>query len=108
MPALPALRAPDLPVVGTVPVVKPAAACGGPVAMWATSATTGSPYQRGLITESAEGLSATQAPCPGPSDAVQYADEAAIGRAVAAAVKRTPEDVKQAVSAARWGSVREY
>ena len=40
---------PDLPVIGTVPAIKPAAAGGGPVAIWATPATTGSPYQRGLI-----------------------------------------------------------
>ncbi|MYX41297.1 glutamate racemase, partial [Streptomyces sp. SID89] len=50
--ALTALRdllEPDLPVVGTVPAIKPAAAGGGPVAIWATPATTGSPYQRNLI-----------------------------------------------------------
>lgn len=36
--ALPALRArlePTLPVIGTVPAIKPAAAGGGPVAIWA-------------------------------------------------------------------------
>ncbi len=52
--ALPALRAelePGIPVIGTVPAIKPAAAGGGPVAIWATPATTGSPYQRGLIRE---------------------------------------------------------
>ncbi|MFD5642140.1 glutamate racemase [Streptomyces anulatus] len=50
--ALPALRAelePALPVIGTVPAIKPAAAGGGSVAIWATPATTGSPYQRELI-----------------------------------------------------------
>ncbi|MYW27885.1 glutamate racemase, partial [Streptomyces sp. SID2119] len=39
--ALPALRAalePALPVIGTVPAIKPAAAGGGPVAIWATPA----------------------------------------------------------------------
>lgn len=37
--ALAALRAelePELPVIGTVPAIKPAAATGGPVAIWAT------------------------------------------------------------------------
>ncbi|WP_309031185.1 glutamate racemase, partial [Streptomyces alfalfae] len=50
--ALPALRArlePGIPVIGTVPAIKPAAAGGGRVAIWATPATTGSPYQRDLI-----------------------------------------------------------
>ncbi|WP_203645914.1 aspartate/glutamate racemase family protein, partial [Streptomyces sp. SID14478] len=45
--ALPAVRArlePEIPVIGTVPAIKPAAAGGGPLAIWATPATTGSPY----------------------------------------------------------------
>ncbi|HEV7624941.1 MAG TPA: aspartate/glutamate racemase family protein, partial [Streptomyces sp.] len=50
--ALPALREqlePGVPVIGTVPAVKPAARAGGPVAIWATPATSGSPYQARLI-----------------------------------------------------------
>lgn len=85
--ALPALRAelePTLPVIGTVPAIKPAAAGGGPVAIWATPATTGSPYQRGLIQEFASSAQVTEVPCPGLADAVENADEAAIDRAVAA------------------------
>ena len=98
--ALPALRArlePDLPVIGTVPAIKPAASGGGPVAVWATPATTGSPYQRGLIEEFAHGLAVTEVPCPGLSDAVENADEAAIAHAVAAAAKRTPDDARAIV-----------
>lgn len=98
--ALPALRArfePGLPVIGTVPAVKQAAAGGGPIAIWATPATTGSPYQRRLINEFADGLSVTEVSCPGLSDAIEYADEAAIGLAVAAAAKRTPNDVTAVV-----------
>lgn len=98
--ALPALRArlgADLPVIGTVPAIKPAAAGGGPVAVWATPATTGSPYQRGLIEEFAADVRVTEVPCPGLSDAVECADEAAIGRAVAAAAARTPDEVKAVV-----------
>jgi glutamate racemase len=86
--ALPALRAelePGLPVIGTVPAIKPAAAEGGPVAVWATPATTGSPYQRGLIGDFADGVMTTEVPCPGLADAVQRADEAEIDAAVAAA-----------------------
>ncbi|MFG2532123.1 glutamate racemase [Streptomyces sp. NPDC048516] len=98
--ALPALRArlgPDLPVIGTVPAVKPAAAGGGPFAVWATPATTGSPYQRGLIKEFAADASVTEVPCPGLADAVECADEAAIGRAVAAAAERTPDEARAVV-----------
>ncbi|MGW7272629.1 glutamate racemase [Streptomyces sp. NPDC054864] len=98
--ALPALRArfePDLPIIGTVPAIKPAAAGGGPIAIWATPATTGSPYQRGLIEEFAGGVGVTEVPCPGLADAVQSADEAAIDRAVAAAAALTPRDVRAVV-----------
>ncbi|MFJ3709881.1 glutamate racemase [Streptomyces sp. NPDC090053] len=95
--ALPALRAelePDIPVIGTVPAIKPAAADGGAVAIWATPATTGSAYQHGLIREFASGADVTEVPCPGLADAVQYADEDAIDRAVAAAAALTPPGVR--------------
>lgn len=98
--ALPALRArlePGVPVIGTVPAIKPAAAGGGPVAIWATPATTGSPYQRNLIDEFAGGAPVTEVPCPGLADAVEHADEAAITAAVAAAAALTPDDVTTVV-----------
>jgi glutamate racemase len=98
--ALPALRAefePRLPVVGTVPAIKPAAASGGPVAIWATPATTGSAYQRGLIADFAAGADVTEVPCPGLADAVQHADEPGIEAAVAAAAARTPAGVAAVV-----------
>ncbi|MFE2935440.1 glutamate racemase [Streptomyces sp. NPDC059278] len=98
--ALPALRAElesTLPVIGTVPAIKPSVAGGGPVAIWATPATTGSPYQRGLIREFAGSVAVTEVPCPGLADAVQHADEAAIDLAIAAAAARTPRDVRAVV-----------
>ncbi|MFJ8005343.1 glutamate racemase [Streptomyces fagopyri] len=98
--ALPALRArlePDVPVIGTVPAIKPAAAGGGPVAIWATPATTGSPYQRGLIREFAEGVAVTEVPCPGLADAVEHGDQAGIDAAIAAAAALTPGDVRAVV-----------
>ncbi|MET8409530.1 aspartate/glutamate racemase family protein [Streptomyces sp. NPDC005195] len=98
--ALPALRArlePDVPVIGTVPAIKPAAAEGGPVAIWATPATTGSPYQRGLIREFAEGVAVTEVSCPGLADAVEHGDQAAIDAAIASAAARTPDDVRAVV-----------
>ncbi|MEV8531693.1 aspartate/glutamate racemase family protein [Streptomyces sp. NPDC051211] len=98
--ALDALRAelePRIPVIGTVPAIKPAAAGGGRVAIWATPATTGSPYQRGLIRDFAAGAHVTEVPCPGLADAVQWADEEAIARTVAAAAALTPPDVTDVV-----------
>ncbi|AZK92806.1 glutamate racemase [Streptomyces tsukubensis] len=98
--ALPAIRAelePAVPVIGTVPAIKPAAAGGGSVAIWATPATTGSPYQRGLIRDFAGGAAVTEVPCPGLADAVQWADGPGIERAVAAAAALTPGDVTDIV-----------
>ncbi|MFF7178641.1 aspartate/glutamate racemase family protein [Streptomyces sp. NPDC008121] len=94
--ALPAIRAelePRIPVIGTVPAIKPAASNGGKVAIWATPATTGSPYQSGLIREFAEGAEVTEVPCPGLADAVESADPVAVERAVAAAAALTPRGV---------------
>lgn len=98
--ALPALRAelePRIPVIGTVPAIKPAAVGGGKVAIWATPATTGSPYQRGLIRDFANGAEVTEVPCPGLADAVEHADTDAVRRAVAAAAALTPPDVRAVV-----------
>ncbi|MEU1348617.1 glutamate racemase [Streptomyces sp. NPDC005775] len=98
--ALAALRAelePALPVIGTVPAIKPAAAAGGPVAIWATPLTTGSPYQRGLIRDFAGSAAVTEVPCPGLADAVEYADEAGIDKALSAAAALTPPDVQAVV-----------
>lgn len=98
--SLPTLRAalePGIPVIGTVPAIKPAAAAGGRVAIWATPATTGSPYQRGLIGEFAAGAQVTEVPCPGLADAVETADDDAVTAAVAAAAALTPADVTDVV-----------
>lgn len=98
--ALPALRAelePALPVIGTVPAIKPAAAGGGSVAIWATPATTGSPYQRELIGDFGGSAEVTEVPCPGLADALEHGDEAGIDRAVAAAAALTPPDVRAVV-----------
>ncbi|MFB7593753.1 glutamate racemase [Streptomyces sp. NPDC056160] len=88
---------PGLPVIGTVPAIKPAAAGGGPVAIWATPATTGSPYQRNLIRDFADGVPVTEVPCWGLAEAVEHADQAAIDEAVTAAAALTPEDVTTVV-----------
>jgi len=91
--ALEALRAefePDIPVIGTVPAIKPAAAAHGNVAIWATVATTASDYQRRLIAEFGGTAVVTPVACAGLADAVDAGDEAATAAAVAAAADRTP------------------
>ncbi|MEU9086125.1 aspartate/glutamate racemase family protein [Streptomyces sp. NPDC048357] len=98
--ALDTLRAelePAIPVIGTVPAIKPAAVAGGRVAIWATPATTGSSYQRGLIRDFADGVRVTEVPCPGLADAVEGADDAAVAATVAAAAALTPADVTDVV-----------
>jgi glutamate racemase len=88
---------PDLPVVGTVPAIKPAAAGGEAVAIWATVATTGSPYQQNLIRQFADGVRVTEVACPGLADAIEAADQEAITAAVAAAASLTPTDARAVV-----------
>jgi glutamate racemase len=88
-----------IPVIGTVPAIKPAAAAAladasGPVAIWATPATTGSAYQRGLIQEFGAGVDVVEIPCPGLADAVERADRSAIDEAVAVAAAATPEHTR--------------
>lgn len=98
--ALPAVKAalePEIPVIGTVPAVKTAVATGGPVAIWATPATTGSSYQTALIDQHAAGVQVTEIACPGLADAVQRADPSAIHEAVADASRRTPRGVTDVV-----------
>ncbi|MFD7100105.1 glutamate racemase [Streptomyces xanthophaeus] len=91
--ALPAVKAalqPAIPVIGTVPAVKTAVATGGPVAIWATPATTGSTYQTAMIRRHASAVQVTEIACPELADAVQHADASAIHEAVADASRRTP------------------
>ncbi|HUD78769.1 MAG TPA: aspartate/glutamate racemase family protein [Streptosporangiaceae bacterium] len=91
--ALDALRAefePAIPVIGTVPAIKPAAAAHSVIAIWATVATTASAYQRRLIAEFGGSAQVTAVACPGLADAVDAGDERAAAAAVAAAAARTP------------------
>jgi glutamate racemase len=93
--ALGALRAefePAIPIVGTVPAIKPAAAHCDSVAIWATAATTASAYQRQLIADFAGSAQVTAIACPGLADAVDAGDEAGTRGAVADAAARTPAD----------------
>jgi glutamate racemase len=88
---------PALPVIGTVPAIKPAAAAGEPAAIWATAATTGSAYQRGLIEQFAAGVPVAEVACPGLADAVHAGDVDGIAAAVASAASRTPPGTRAVV-----------
>ena len=93
--AIEALRAefePAIPIVGTVPAIKPAAAVAESVAIWATVATTASAYQRQLIADFAGGARVTAIACPGLADAVDAGDEEGTRAAVADGASRTPAD----------------
>ncbi|TDC71241.1 glutamate racemase [Streptomyces hainanensis] len=98
--ALPELRAelePAVPVVGTVPAIKPAAASGRPLAVWATRAATESEYQRDLLRRYAAGVPAVGVPCHGLADAVERADDEAVEVAVKAAAALTPPETRTVV-----------
>jgi glutamate racemase len=98
--ALDALRSqfePRIPVVGTVPAIKPAAAARQPIAIWATAATTGSAYQHALIAQFAASVAVTEVPCPGLADAINAGDEEATAAAVSVAAARTPSQVSAVV-----------
>src|SRR6478609_4046051 len=74
---LEALRAelePDVPVVGTVPAIRPAAAAGGPVAVWATAATTSSAYLRGLVDAFASDVETHAVAALGLAEAIESGD----------------------------------
>lgn len=91
--ALGALRAefePGIPVVGTVPAIKPAAACSDVVTIWATVATTGSRYQRQLIADFAASAQVTEVACPGLAEAIDAGNGDATQSAVTAAAASTP------------------
>ncbi|WP_304451312.1 glutamate racemase [Nocardiopsis sp. YSL2] len=92
--ALDALRAefePRVPVIGTVPAIKPAAAAGGPIAVWSTVATTRSRYQRRLVETFAAGVEVTAVACVGLAEAVESADPRTIAEAVDEAAALTPD-----------------
>ena len=98
--ALEPLRAefePDIPVIGTVPAIKPAAAACARVAIWATVATTNSAYQCRLIAEFGGSAQVTAVACPGLADAVDVGDEAATAAAIAAGAAQTPADCQAIV-----------
>ncbi|HET8594009.1 MAG TPA: aspartate/glutamate racemase family protein [Intrasporangium sp.] len=90
---LEALRAelePDIPVIGTVPAIRPAALTGGPVAVWATLATTESDYLRGLVDAFAADIETHAVAALGLAEAIEAADAQAVRECIRSAVEATP------------------
>ncbi len=85
-----AMVGPQVPVIGTVPAIKPAAAACRKVAVWATAATTASAYQADLIARFAGDAEVTGVACHGLADAIDRGDLPAITAAIADAAARTP------------------
>ena len=91
---------PDLPIVGTVPAIKPAVAGGGPVAVWATMTTASSWYiQTELIMPYAQpaGVEVHPISCTGLAEAIEHGDEPAYTRLVKKAAAETPAGVRAVV-----------
>ncbi|GAA5044085.1 glutamate racemase [Nocardia callitridis] len=88
---------PGVPVVGTVPAIKPAAAACKSVAVWATAATTASSYQANLIAEFGAEAEIVGIACHGLADAIDRGDLAAAHAAIDKAAERTPAGVQGVV-----------
>lgn len=84
---------PRVPVIGTVPAIKPAAAACDSVAVWATAATTASRYQAELIERFGNGSSVVGVACHGLAEAIDRGEREVAREAIASAVEQTPGDV---------------
>ncbi|MGO4615705.1 glutamate racemase [Nocardia sp. 2YAB30] len=86
-----------VPVIGTVPAIKPAAAVCRSVAVWATAATTASRYQADLIAKFGGDANVVGVACHGLADAIDRGDLAAAHAAITSAAEQTPRDVQGVV-----------
>jgi len=88
---------PAIPVIGTVPAIKPAAASCASVAIWATAATTASKYQADLVARFAGGVDVVGVACHGLADAIDAGDLAGAAAAITLAAESTPPPVRGVV-----------
>lgn len=88
---------PGVPVIGTVPAIKPAAAVCNSVAVWATAATTASSYQAELIAEFGGEAKVAGIACHGLAEAIDRGDLVAAHDSIARAAEQTPDDVEGVV-----------
>ncbi len=83
-----------VPVIGTVPAIKPAAAACSKVAVWATAATTASRYQADLIARFGGDAEVIGVACHGLAESIDHGDLPAIEEAIAKAAALTPPDIE--------------
>ncbi|MEV0296731.1 aspartate/glutamate racemase family protein [Nocardia sp. NPDC050710] len=88
---------PGVPVIGTVPAIKPAAAVCRSVAVWATAATTASKYQADLIAKFGGDAEVVGVACHGLADSIDGGDLVAAKESIARAAEQTPADVEGVV-----------
>lgn len=88
---------PRIPVIGTVPAVKPASGSGLPFAIWATPATTASGYQKRLVEEFGADVPVFQVPCPTLAPAIESGEADRVVSAVKDAVSQTPDAAEAVV-----------
>ncbi|MET8873411.1 aspartate/glutamate racemase family protein [Nocardia sp. NPDC004604] len=88
---------PGVPVIGTVPAIKPAAAVCKSVAVWATAATTASRYQADLIARFGGDAKVVGIACHGLADSIDRGDLVAARDSIARAAEQTPADVEGVV-----------
>lgn len=88
---------PGIPVIGTVPAIKPAAAVCKSVAVWATAATTASRYQADLIARFGGDAKVAGIACHGLADSIDRGDLVAARDSIARAAEQTPDDVEGVV-----------
>lgn len=95
--ALRAVFEPEVPVIGTVPAIRPAATTGGPVTIWSTAATSSSDYLRGLVDAFASDVDTHSVAALGLAEAIEATDADAIDQAIGAALAQTPSDTRALV-----------
>ncbi|GAB3073919.1 aspartate/glutamate racemase family protein [Intrasporangium mesophilum] len=88
---------PHVPVIGTVPAIRPAAAAGGPVAVWSTAATTSSAYLRGLVDAFAADTETYAVAALGLAEAIEAGDLDRVDACIAAAADQTPAEARALV-----------
>ncbi|WP_433711884.1 glutamate racemase [Nocardia sp. CA-084685] len=86
-----------IPVIGTVPAIKPAAAVCKSVAVWATAATTVSRYQADLIARFGGDAKVVGIACHGLADSIDRGDLVAARDSIGRAAEQTPDDVEGVV-----------
>lgn len=84
---------PEIPVIVTVPAIRPAAAAGGPVAIWSTAATADSDYLRRLIRNVAPDTETHVVAAHGLAEAIESTDFDAVDRCIGRAIEVTPAHV---------------